>query len=173
MGHRPGTEKDEANRAGGALRRTADLVDTGTDALPGPEAMRAEATEIIPVLEETLTVTKKRVVTGSVRVATRTEAYEAIADVTLDHDVVEVTRVPIGRAIDSVPDTRTEDGVTIIPVVEERLVVVKQLYLREELHVRRHTEREAVRTPVELRRQAVVIERLDQDGKSIDDSDRA
>jgi stress response protein YsnF len=70
-----------------------------------------------------------------------------------------VIRVPIDREIDTVPEVRTDGEVTIIPVVEERVVLTKRLILREEIHVRRHRSVETVQVPVSLRRQEVVVTR--------------
>ena len=56
------------------------------------------------------------------------------------------------------------DGVTIIPVLEEILVVEKRLVLKEEVHIRRSTAGEEVEVPVTLRRQRAVVERVSLDG---------
>jgi stress response protein YsnF len=68
--------------------------------------------------------------------------------------------VPINREIDHAPEVRTENGVTIVPVVEEVLVVEKRLVLKEELHIRRQSRTETVEVPVEVRKHRVEIERL-------------
>jgi len=62
--------------------------------------------------------------------------------------------------VDRMPDIRTENGVTIVPVVEEVLVVEKRLVLKEELHIRRNTHNEDVEMPVEIRKHRVEIERI-------------
>ena len=121
----------------------------------------------LDVLAETLNVTKRRVKTGSVRVSTRTETHEEIAEVSLDRGVIDVTRVPFDRVVDVAPQVRTEGDTTIVPVVEERLVVTKQLVLVEELHIRHRIEHEVTRTPVALRRQHVEVEHLDADGHPV------
>ena len=72
---------------------------------------------------------------------------------------VEVTRVPVNREIDTAPSIRTEGDVTIIPVVEEVIVVEKRLVLKEEIHLRRTVTREDVAVPVKLRKQRAIIER--------------
>jgi stress response protein YsnF len=54
--------------------------------------------------------------------------------------------------------------VTIIPVLEEVLVVEKRLILKEEVHIRQTTSGEAVEVPVTLRRQHAVVERVSADG---------
>ncbi len=128
----------------------------------------AGRTDVLPVLEETLEVSKRTVAKGRVRVSTRTETREELAEVELDRNAVDVTRVPVGRVVDEMPKVRTEGSTTIVPVVEEKLVVVKQLFLKEELHIRQAVTRETVRQPVALRRQRVVVEHLDPDGHVVD-----
>ena len=128
----------------------------------------AGRSEVIPVLEETLEVSKRSVTTGRVRVSTHTETHEESAEVELDRTAVDVVRVPVGRIVDEMPKVRNEGNTTIVPVVEERLVVVKQFFLKEELHIRQAVTRETVRQNVELRRQRVVIEHLDADGHVVD-----
>ncbi len=126
-----------------------------------PSPPEDEGTETLQVLEETLTVSKRLRSTGSVRVGIRTETVAASAEVDLDRYAVEVTRVPVGRVVTEAPEVRAEGNTTIIPVVEERMVVVKQLFLVEEVHIRHVLEREIVREPVTLRHQRAVVERLD------------
>ena len=126
-----------------------------------------ERPDTVPVLLETVSITKRRVSTGRVRVRTKTEHYRAFAEAELDRNTVDVKRVVIGRVVNRLPPVRTEGSTTIVPVVEERLVVVKQLFLTEELHITQNVRREAVRQPVQLRRQRVVIERVDVAGRAV------
>ena len=53
---------------------------------------------------------------------------------------------------------------TIIPILEEILVVEKRLVLKEEVHVRQSRADETVEVPVTLRLQRAVVERLSPDG---------
>ena len=76
-----------------------------------------------------------------------------------------MVRVPVNRLVDAVPGVRTEGDVTIVPVLEERFVIVKQLYLKEELHIRHRVETTVERVPVTLRRQTATVERVDADGR--------
>lgn len=73
--------------------------------------------------------------------------------------VADVERVPIGRVVDVAPQIRTEGDVTIIPVLQERMVVGKQLFLVEEVHITRRTRVETVDIPVRLRTQRAVVDR--------------
>lgn len=129
----------------------------------GPEA-------VIPIVEERAWIEKHAVETGRVRVGTRTETTEQVLRESLRGNAVGVTRVPINRTLaegESVPVTREEDGVTIIPVLEEILVVEKRLVLKEEVHIRQTTTGEDVEVPVTLRRQHAVVERVSADGQVI------
>ncbi|MCJ2074454.1 YsnF/AvaK domain-containing protein [Methylobacterium sp. E-016] len=121
----------------------------------------------LPLIAETARIDRRAVETGRVRVSTRTETVEEILRETLRSDYVGVTRVAINRTLaegEMPPAVREENGVTIIPVLEEILVVEKRLVLKEEVHVRQTTAGEDVEVPVTLRRQHAVIERVSPEG---------
>jgi uncharacterized protein (TIGR02271 family) len=108
---------------------------------------------------EEVTVARRRVEGDTVRVSTVTREVEKSVDETLIHERVEVEHVAIGLPIDVVPPVREEEDVTIIPIVEEILVIEKRLILKEEVRIRR------IRVPaihhelVTLRDQDVLVER--------------
>ena len=157
--------------ATGLADREAERVIRTADARLDP-AEAVSRSETIPLMEEALHVGKREVVTGAVRVSTRTETTETTADITLERTVADVTRVQVGRLVEEPPTVRTEGDTTIVPVFEERYVVVKQLYLTEELHIRHRVEPVVSHTPVRLRRQTAIVERLDADGRILpDDTD--
>jgi stress response protein YsnF len=137
-----------------------------------PSSSQKPDSEAIPIVEEELRLDKCEVATGKVRVSTVVDVVEELAQASLEEETVEVTRVPIDRAIEEAPAIRTEDGVTIIPILEEILVVEKRLVLKEELHIRRHTRSEEVKVPIKLRKQRAVVERLpaDDDASDLDGS---
>jgi hypothetical protein len=87
-------------------------------------AARTVSEEIIPLAEETATVGKRQVVTGRMRVQTVTDTIEELAQGDVPQETVEVTRVPIDRIVETAPDIRTEGDLTIVPVLEEVLVMV-------------------------------------------------
>jgi Domain of unknown function (DUF2382) len=60
---------------------------------------------------------------------------EPNVDASLFKEEVDVQRVPVNRILDAPAETRVEGDVTIIPVMEERLKVEKQLILREEIRI--------------------------------------
>ncbi|HEV2558062.1 MAG TPA: YsnF/AvaK domain-containing protein [Microvirga sp.] len=132
---------------------------------------QVETEERIPLVEEEVRIDKRTVERGRVRVRTVTDEVEEMARATLDGETVEVDRVPVDRMVEVAPEIRTEGDVTIIPVVEEVLVVEKRLVLKEELHVRRRRTTEEVEVPVTVRRQRAVVEREgEQDGDSVEPS---
>ena len=124
-----------------------------------PTDQPQQTQDALSIVEEELHVEKRQVATGRVTVRTTTEVSEEVARATLAGESVEVTRVPVNREIDTAPSIRTEGDVTIIPVVEEVIVVEKRLVLKEEIHLRRTVTREDVAVPVKLRKQRAIIER--------------
>jgi uncharacterized protein (TIGR02271 family) len=123
--------------------------------------------QVIPLVEETVRVDKRETVSGKVRVRTEIDSVEQVVKEALTEESVEVTRVPINQRIEQVPDVRTENGVMIVPVLEERLVIEKQLFLKEELHIRRDVKTETVEVPITLRSERAVVERFDANGQPL------
>ena len=78
----------------------------------------------------------------------------------LDREIVEVRHVTCDREVAEAPAIREDGDLTIIPVLEERLVVEKRLFLVEEIHLMRRRVTETVAIPADLRRTEVEIERI-------------
>jgi uncharacterized protein (TIGR02271 family) len=116
---------------------------------------------VIPVTAEQLEVTKERVTTGSVRINRQVSERTETVDETLVREELEIERVPVNRIVRTPPEVRVEGDTTIIPVIEEVLVVEKRLRVKEEVRVTRR--RKEVRDPqrVNLRSEKVKVERLD------------
>ena len=127
-----------------------------------------ERVETIELKEEELEVSKREIERGRVIVRTRIEDREELAEASLLQQEVEVERVPRGIVVEMMPEVREEDGVLVVPVVEERLVVTTELVLKEEIRITRKSRTEIVREPVRLRAERVEIERLQ--GRELNDS---
>lgn len=112
----------------------------------------------VPLHAEEVQVSKRDVVTGRVRVRTVVDTSETLVRQDLATEHVTVTRVPIDRIVESAPPIRTEGEVTIVPVLEEILVVETKLVLKEEIHIRRRHDRETVEQTVTLRTQRAIVE---------------
>ena len=129
---------------------------------------KGEEVTVLPILEETLHVSKRDVVTGRVRVRTVTDLSEERVRQELSGQHVEVERVPVDVLIErdaAPPEPRTEGDVTIVPILEEVLVVEKRLLLKEELRITRHRTTNVTEVAVPLRKQRAEIERLKDESK--------
>lgn len=113
----------------------------------------------IPRVEEEVIIGKQQVETGRVHVSVVVDEREEQVDVPLTAERVEVERVPINRVVETALEPRYEDDTLVIPVVEERLVVQKQLVLTEEVRIRRVSETRQHRERFTLRSQDVEIDR--------------
>jgi len=120
----------------------------------------SDAQGVIPLLAEELTVTKKKVDTGRVKVSTITREHEQLVDELLAREKVEVERIAVGKPITELPPVREEDDTIVVPVVEEMLVVERRLVLKEEVRIRRVRGTERHQERVMLRKQEAVITRL-------------
>lgn len=121
---------------------------------------------VVPVIHEELEIGKRTVETGSgVRIRKFTREVEQTVDLPLIDEKVEVERVPVDRRLDSPVPVRHVGDTIIVPVMQEVLVVEKQLRLVEELHIRKkRTDRHQPQT-VTLRKEEVTVERLEGDSQ--------
>jgi stress response protein YsnF len=114
--------------------------------------------QVVPLAEERLRIAKRRL-TGRVAVRVRPVSHRETVSVPVRVDRVEVKHVPVDRMVDEPPPVRQEGDVTIVPVLEEVLVVERRLRVREEIHIRRvRTVRRETRTVV-LRRETAEVRR--------------
>lgn len=136
------------------------LIAQGDDAFLLPLSVEelALARQVIPVIHEEIDI-GKRVVNEQVRIHTTVRERPEEVNVELTDVEVEIERVPVGRVLEGKAETRTEGDVTIIPVVEERAVVTKQLFLKEELRVTRKRTTRTHTDTVTLREEEVQVER--------------
>ncbi len=85
--------------------------------------------------------------------------YQETLDEQLLVRTFDIERVRLQQVVDVAPPVRQEGDTTIYPIVEERLVLTKELVLREELRVtRRNTEQRDTRV-VSLKRESVTVAR--------------
>ena len=118
-----------------------------------------------PVMEEDVKVGKRVIDTGrGVRVHKTVTERQQVLDQPLLQDRLEVEHVQIGRVVgeSEQPQMRYEGDTLVVPVLEEVLVVQKQLLLKEEVRITRR--RETVRRPetVTLRSEQVRVEHFDE-----------
>lgn len=113
----------------------------------------------IPVIEERARIDKETVERTNVRITSSVRERNEVLTEALHHEEVAIERVAIDKEVDAMPSVRQEGDVTVIPVVEERVVVTRQLVLVEELRVRLATVEEVVQIPVTLHSTDISVER--------------
>jgi uncharacterized protein (TIGR02271 family) len=145
-----------------ALQKT--LHQQGQDRANSPIEQNVEYESITPVIEEQFRVDKKTVETGLIRLSKQVTEHEETFTVPLIHEEIEVERVPINQLIESQPLAIRYEGETmIIPIIKEVAVIEKRLMLVEELRLIKRQHREQTTQSVNLRKEAVSIERINSD----------
>jgi len=140
---------------------------------PDGTNLPAASRTVIPVAAEFLEIGKRIVDTGrGVRVSKTVHEREQVVDEPLNQDELHVERVAINRFIEpsDVPAIRQEEGVTVVPILEEVLVTEKRLLLKEEVRISR--VRRQVHQPqrVVLRTEEVSVEHFDDADAPVDAS---
>jgi uncharacterized protein (TIGR02271 family) len=125
-----------------------------------PPRARVNDDAVLRVAKEELAVGKRTVEVGRVRVNKKVRNREELVEQPLEHDKVEIDRVPINRVLKGPVKPRYEGDVLVIPVVEEVAVVTKQLMLKEELRIRKRAVRTVHKERVALKAEEVNIERV-------------
>lgn len=130
---------------------------TGPPAFAGGQI--PEEVAAIPLVEERLSVAKRQVESGRVRVHVTVEEREETVTEQLLRDDLHIERIPRNTRLTEVPRVRLEGNVTIVPVVKEVVVIEKALVLVEEIHIARRSVSEETQIPVILRTERARVER--------------
>lgn len=123
----------------------------------------------IPVLQEELQIDKRVIDTGKgVRIRKTVSECEQIVDQMLLRDELVVEHVPVGKIVTTapLPATRYDGDTLVVPILEEVLVVEKQIRLKEEIRITRHRHQVYAPQSVMLKSEAVSVERFDKDGEA-------
>lgn len=134
---------------------------TKTEDKADDNRLRWETVAIVPLVAETAAVSKRFRTTGRVRVKVRTETERRMLVEELAGQEIEIQRVPRNELIEAIPEVRTENGTTIIPLVQEQLVVEKRLVLVEEVRLHRVHTKQTVTVPVDLRAERADVEHIE------------
>lgn len=136
---------------------------TGSEDVPGAldiAEIKASNTLQTMLLHVEKAAVSKRVKRSLVRATRTTSTRDETVNVDLDHEHIIVERIAIGRVVDAVPPIRQEGDVTIVPVVKEELVMVRQLVLKEEVRLRRVHNTTTHSEVVAIREQHVAVTRI-------------
>lgn len=114
---------------------------------------------VIPVVVETLEIQRVADQTGTVRVRKVVHEVPDTTDVSGMQESVETVRVPMNRVVEVAVGPHQRGDILVVPVYEERWV--RQVVLLEEVHVSKRRTVIAQGDAVALRREEIVVERLD------------
>lgn len=128
----------------------------------------------IPLVEEQLDVEKRVVELGYVQVRKKVEEFLDERSVNLRHQQVEVDRVTVDRVIPEMIEPYMDGDVYVVPIIEEEVIVTRQLRLREELRIRRTVGEHSEMLQTPFRRERIDVEEhwydRDSDSASLVDS---
>lgn len=113
----------------------------------------------VPIIEEMATVSKRTVESSRVRVRTVIEESTHNLVAQLAREDIEIERRVVEREVAAAPAPYNEGELLIIPIVEERAIVEKRLFVVEEVVVRRIARTEEVQVPTTVRKMRAVVER--------------
>ena len=122
------------------------------------ETAAADQERTLELREEQLVAHKELRELGEVEVRTEVDEIPGRLEVDAYREEVQIDHEPVGTVVSERDDPWEEDGVLVVPVYEEQLVVTRRLVLRERLRIRRvgTTERQLFQDT--LRRERLVIE---------------
>jgi len=150
-----------ASRDGGyRLDHTFQELQVGWQRSDGEITRASVQEEVVPIAEEKIRVEKRARETGRIRISKHVAEHIEHIDEPLLREEVDVERVPVNRVLEEPVGIRHEGEVMIIPVLEEQLVVRKQLVLKEELHVKRRTSTHHEPQDISLRKETIQTQRL-------------
>lgn len=141
----------------------AEPIDTQGSA-SSPATGVAQMETVIPLIAEEMQVGKQVRETAHVRIRRETEERVQTVNVALTDVRWEVEHIPVEQKIEQVPSIRQVGETTIFPLVEERLVVSRELWLREEVHVRRMETVVEKFAEFPVKRDVLVEQRTDAQG---------
>lgn len=112
---------------------------------------------VIPVIREEVVVDSKKVVNATVTIQKNISSEEVVVEVPLITEQLNLEHVAVNQFIDSKPEIRYEGDAIIIPVTKE--VVVKRLFLVEEIRVTTKIQSSDYAEKVTLKKEEVKVTR--------------
>jgi uncharacterized protein (TIGR02271 family) len=125
----------------------------------------------IPLHEERLTVETRPVDLGEVLVHKTVDEVEEVQRGPLNHEEVEIERVKVNRPVEAPEEPHQEGEWLVIPIMEEVLVVKKQIVVTEEIRIRKQLVAEEHEVRETVRRERVTVEDAQTDSDVISELD--
>jgi uncharacterized protein (TIGR02271 family) len=118
---------------------------------------------VVPLIAEEISVSKKTVETGGIRVHKTVREDVQTIDEPIIREHIEAERVEINQFVETAPAVRYEGEVMIVPVLEEVVVTQKRLLLREEIHLVKRREEISNPQEITLRCEEISLEKIDSE----------
>ncbi len=124
----------------------------------GSAELTGSERHVIPEIQEQLKVSKHNLTEHVTLTKTINETEERVR-LPLEHSEIDMQLIEVGKPIDSPPEIRIEGDTTIIPIVVEKLIVKKQLFLKAEMHVTKQQKSRVYEETHTLREENISVER--------------
>jgi uncharacterized protein (TIGR02271 family) len=129
----------------------------GADATP-VRVVGDDGPQRLELREEQLVVHKEMRDVGEVRVSKHVVEVPQSVQAQVFHDEVGIQRVPVNQVVPERVAPWEEDGVYVVPVYEEQLVLVKQLVLKEQVRIERTPVPQTQEFQETVRREQLVMD---------------
>lgn len=132
----------------------------------GGQRRRHEQAESVPVVEEELAVSRRKVLRGGVRVTSRVEEQPVEETVTLREEHVAAERQPVDRKLSGdEAEAAFRDKVVEMTETAEELEVEKEARVVEEIALRKEAEEHERTVKDKVRRTEVEVEKIEPQAK--------
>ncbi|MDY0922613.1 DUF2382 domain-containing protein [Leclercia sp. CFBP8987] len=118
----------------------------------------------VTLAEERLELGTKKVVDRRVRITRATRVDEKNITAELTQENADIKRFAKNEVLEAqnIPQIRQEGDVTIIPIIEERVEIIKHYVLTEEIHIIKKRSTERHQEIITLRSQEIIISTEDK-----------
>lgn len=118
----------------------------------------------VTLAEERLELGTKKVVDRRVRITRATRVDEKNMTAELTQENADIKRFAKNEVLEAqnIPQIRQEGDVTIIPIIEERVEIIKHYVLTEEIHIIKKRSTERHQEIITLRSQEIIISTEDE-----------
>lgn len=118
----------------------------------------------VTLAEERLELGTKKVVDRRVRITRAMRVDEKNITAELTQENADIKRFAKNEVLEAqnIPQIRQEGDVTIIPIIEERVEIIKHYVLTEEIHIIKKRSTERHQEIITLRSQEIIISTEDE-----------
>ena len=142
---------------------TTETMTTRTAQQPMQARQAVQGQEVLPVVQEEMSVGKRQVQRGGARVYTHVSEQPVEQQVQLRDEQITIDRQPVNRAVSQADMANMKDGTIEVTETDEEPVVSKQARVVEEVHVGKQVSERTETVRDQVRRSDVEVEQLGTD----------